>query len=107
MTIVYLPIPSHAALTESLFPAPQVYRAVFADGRVAAVKRAEIAPSVLASRQAEFQRELETLSQLRHRHLVPFLGFCEVASRELMLVYDFMPNGTLQVGFGVLRFWSL
>jgi len=73
-----------------------VYRAVFADRRVAAVKRAEIAPSVLASRQAEFQRELETLSQLRHRHLVPFLGFCEVASRELMLVYDFMPNGTLQ-----------
>jgi serine/threonine protein kinase len=70
---------------------------------VAAVKRAEIAPSVLASRQAEFQRELETLSQLRHRHLVPFLGFCEVASRELMLVYDFMPNGTLQVGFRAFR----
>ncbi|XWS30894.1 hypothetical protein CRYUN_Cryun23aG0030400 [Craigia yunnanensis] len=50
-----------------------------------------------SSRQGtrEFQTELELLSKLRHINLVSLIGFCDDHG-EMILVYDFMPRGTLR-----------
>ncbi|XP_058100122.1 L-type lectin-domain containing receptor kinase IV.1-like [Magnolia sinica] len=42
----------------------------------------------------EFISEIISLGRLRHRNLVQLLGYCRRKS-ELLLVYDFMPNGSL------------
>ncbi|KAF2283873.1 hypothetical protein GH714_016711 [Hevea brasiliensis] len=42
----------------------------------------------------EYMTELKIISQLRHRNLVPILGWCHDTG-EFLLVYEFMPNGSL------------
>ncbi|XP_052184814.1 L-type lectin-domain containing receptor kinase S.4-like [Diospyros lotus] len=42
----------------------------------------------------EFASEIATLGRLRHRNLVPLLGWYRCGG-ELLLVYDYMPNGSL------------
>ncbi|CAO2161125.1 unnamed protein product [Urochloa humidicola] len=72
----------------------KVYRAVLpgGGGEVVAVKRAS--PE---SRQGarEFRAEVELLSGLRHRHLVPLVGYCDDAG-ELALLYEYMEHGSLR-----------
>ncbi|XP_027155083.1 L-type lectin-domain containing receptor kinase IV.1-like [Coffea eugenioides] len=42
----------------------------------------------------EFVAEIVSIGRLRHRNLVPFLGYCR-REGELLLVYEFMSNGSL------------
>ncbi|KAL1542833.1 serine/threonine-protein kinase-like protein CCR4 [Salvia divinorum] len=80
-----------------------VYRATLEDGRLVAVKRAESSVSssyAVASKRGQedrgiaFVNELEFLSRLNHKSLVKLLGYCEESS-ELVLVYEYLDNGTL------------
>lgn len=50
-----------------------VYKAQFADGSIAAVKRMN---KISKQGEEEFCREIELLARLHHRHLVVLKGFC-------------------------------
>lgn len=44
----------------------------------------------------EFLAEVKIIGRMRHRNLVPLLGWCHSKSRgELLLVYEYMPRGSL------------
>ncbi|XP_043714867.1 L-type lectin-domain containing receptor kinase IX.1-like [Telopea speciosissima] len=42
----------------------------------------------------EYASEVNIISRLRHRNLVKLIGWCH-QQKELLLVYEFMPNGSL------------
>ncbi|KAJ0981858.1 hypothetical protein J5N97_010113 [Dioscorea zingiberensis] len=70
----------------------RVYRGVLPASKVeVAVKRVSH-----ESKQGvrEFVAEIVSLGKLRHRNLVQLLGYCR-RKGELLLVYEYMPNGSL------------
>ncbi|GMI68054.1 hypothetical protein like AT2G23200 [Hibiscus trionum] len=69
----------------------KVYEGFF-HGKKAAVKRSEPGHG---QGLLEFQTEIVVLSQIRHRHLVSLIGYCDERS-EMILVYEFMERGTLR-----------
>lgn len=70
-----------------------VYKAILSDGRQVAVKRANAATRI-HSNSRDFEAELEILCKIRHCNLVNLLGYCAEMG-ERLLVYEFMPHGTL------------
>lgn len=70
-----------------------VYRAVLPDGRQVAVKRANAA-TIIHTNSRDFEMELEILCSIRHGNIVNLLGYCAEMG-ERLLVYEFMPHGTL------------
>uniref|UniRef100_A0A5B6Z9M5 Protein kinase domain-containing protein n=1 Tax=Davidia involucrata TaxID=16924 RepID=A0A5B6Z9M5_DAVIN len=67
-----------------------MYRAVLGGGTSLMVKRLQDTQHS----EKEFVSEMATLGNVKHRNLVPLLGFC-MAKKERLLVYKHMPNGTL------------
>jgi len=58
-----------------------VYKLAMDDGNIFALKRI-------------FERELEILGSIKHRYLVNLRGYCKSPSSKL-LIYDFLPGGSL------------
>ncbi|KAJ7942774.1 Receptor kinase [Quillaja saponaria] len=69
----------------------EVFRATLKDGTSVAIKKL-IRLSCQGDR--EFMAEMETLGKIKHRNLVPLLGYCKVGE-ERLLVYEFMEYGSL------------
>ncbi|XP_042019134.1 LEAF RUST 10 DISEASE-RESISTANCE LOCUS RECEPTOR-LIKE PROTEIN KINASE-like 1.4 [Salvia splendens] len=65
---------------------------VLSDGRVVAVKRLY---ENNFKRVEQFMNEVEILTQVRHVNLVALFGCTSKRSRELLLVYEYIPNGTV------------
>ncbi|KAI9159733.1 hypothetical protein LWI28_001382 [Acer negundo] len=69
-----------------------VYYGELKDGRLVAVKR--LYENSL-KRVEQFMTEIEILNKLRHPNLVTLYGCTSRHSRELLLVYEYIPNGTV------------
>ncbi|VAI85682.1 proline-rich receptor-like protein kinase PERK12 [Triticum aestivum] len=69
-----------------------VYKGWLADGKCVAVKQLKAGSG---QGEREFQAEVEIISRVHHRHLVSLVGYC-VAQQHRMLIYEFVPNGTLE-----------
>ncbi|KAI6698763.1 hypothetical protein NL676_018882 [Syzygium grande] len=70
----------------------RVYKGMLPDGHILAIKRAQQGSMQGAH---EFKTEIELLSRVHHKNLVGLVGFC-YEQGEQMLVYDYIPNGTLR-----------
>lgn len=68
-----------------------VFKGTLADGSVVAVK--QIAHDSNQG-EREFLAEVSIISRIRHRNLVQLQGWCHEKG-NLLLVYDYMPNGSL------------
>ncbi|KAL6907525.1 hypothetical protein ACP4OV_002564 [Aristida adscensionis] len=67
-----------------------VYKGTLPDRTAVAVKRLEGS----AQGEKQFRTEVRTLGTLQHVNLVRLRGFC-ATKHERLLVYDYMPNGSL------------
>ncbi|XP_022728196.1 probably inactive leucine-rich repeat receptor-like protein kinase At5g48380 [Durio zibethinus] len=67
-----------------------MYKGVLEDGTSLMVKRLQDSQHS----DKEFASEMAILGKVKHRNLVPLLGFC-MAKKERLLVYKYMANGTL------------
>ncbi|OMO96183.1 hypothetical protein CCACVL1_05051 [Corchorus capsularis] len=70
-----------------------VYKGELHDGTKIAVKRME-SGYISGKGLTEFKSEIAVLTKVRHRHLVALLGYC-LDGNEKLLVYEYMPQGTL------------
>ncbi|KAI4296121.1 hypothetical protein L6164_036106 [Bauhinia variegata] len=70
----------------------KVYGGTLPNGQLIAIKRAQ---NVSLQRGLEFKAEIELLSRVHHKNLVSLVGFC-FEPDEQMLVYEYVPNGTLK-----------
>ncbi|RYR60749.1 hypothetical protein Ahy_A04g017806 [Arachis hypogaea] len=81
-----------------------VHKGVLPNGMKAAIKQLKD-----GSRQGEreFQAEVDIITRLHHRNLVSLLGYC-IAGHHRLLVYEFVPNNTLEFhlhGKGPTIYW--
>ncbi|KAL4605057.1 hypothetical protein ACB092_09G001000 [Castanea dentata] len=68
-----------------------VHKGTLSGGKKVAVKQLK---SGSEQGEKEFRREVNTLSRIHHKNLVSLVGYC-IDGTQRMLVYDFVPNKTL------------
>ncbi|XP_017243249.1 proline-rich receptor-like protein kinase PERK1 isoform X2 [Daucus carota subsp. sativus] len=69
-----------------------VHRGVLPNGKEVAIKRLKAGSG---QGEREFQAEVEIISRVHHKHLVSLVGYC-MTGAERLLVYEFVPNNTLE-----------
>ncbi|XP_020256256.1 proline-rich receptor-like protein kinase PERK4 isoform X2 [Asparagus officinalis] len=69
-----------------------VHKGVLPNGKEIAVKSLK---SGSGQGEREFQAEVDIISRVHHRHLVSLVGYC-ISGAKRLLVYDFVPNKTLE-----------
>ncbi|KAK1301422.1 Proline-rich receptor-like protein kinase PERK13 [Acorus calamus] len=69
-----------------------VYKGWLPDGKEVAVKQLKAGSG---QGEREFRAEVEIISRVHHRHLVSLVGYC-IAEHHRLLVYEFLPNNTLE-----------
>lgn len=68
-----------------------VYRGILPNGQLVAIKKLGKARD---KGSREFQAELDAIGRVKHKNLVPLLGYCS-SGDEKLLIYEFMANGSL------------
>jgi len=69
-----------------------VYKGKLKDGKLVAVKQLKVGSG---QGDREFKAEVEIISRVHHRHLVSLVGYC-IADSERLLIYEYVPNQTLE-----------
>ncbi|KAJ8756062.1 hypothetical protein K2173_024609 [Erythroxylum novogranatense] len=69
-----------------------VHKGVLSNGKVVAIKQLKAGSG---QGEREFRAEIEIISRVHHRYLVSLVGYC-ITGAQRMLVYEFVPNGTLK-----------
>ncbi|KAJ6830641.1 proline-rich receptor-like protein kinase PERK4 isoform X2 [Iris pallida] len=69
-----------------------VHKGVLPNGKEIAVKSLKAGSG---QGEREFHAEVDIISRVHHRHLVSLVGYC-ISGAQRLLVYDFVPNKTLE-----------
>lgn len=69
-----------------------VHKGVLPNGKEVAIKQLKAGSG---QGEREFQAEVDIIGRVHHKHLVSLVGYCMTGAQR-MLVYEFVPNRTLE-----------
>ena len=67
-----------------------MYKGVLSNGRPSTIKRLHDSQTF----EKQFASELKVLGRVRHKNIVPLLGYC-IEGKKKLLVYKYISNGNL------------